>query len=583
MLEIGQLLDNKYRILDVIGKGGMSIVYLARNEKANKSWAVKEVRKIGEEDLEIKKNSLIAETEMLKVLSNKHLPTIADIIETEDTYQVVMDYIEGNDLEKILNESGAQPCEKVVEWGKQLCDVLGYLHTREKPIIYRDLKPSNIMLKPDGNIMLIDFGTAREIKFEGANDTTSLGTRGYAAPEQFGRNAHTDARTDIYCLGTTMYHLVTNRRPLIDPPYVMLPIREINPSLSSGLEKIIIKCTQSDPDKRYQSCAELMYALEHISIMEEEHRQKQKGKLCVFLVSVIMIFLSLSVSLFGGINAQSVKSQNIDTYIAEANKETNTKSEREKAYKKAISLDATNEEFYNGLLELYLMYNDTGVSEQNSLSMEEVTQLDALSLSNEKNISPLTQLKINNKSGYEEFCMKMGICCWYYYKSSTKTESKASEWFKRYLDSIGDEITEESEFIKVYYSIGQCKNEQTARKLEKKAQYEELWKLINNLYTICSETKDEEALILGSKEILTEIDNNCEVFSEMESIKSENLKKMIKDIKNIIDDIYIKSDIDVRNLIDEQFKTINVDGSETDREGYFNTIINKIDDNYRGG
>ena len=182
MLEIGQLVDNKYRILDIVGKGGMSVVYLARNARANKSWAIKEVRKVGEENLEVKRNSLVAETEMLKNLSHPNLPTIVDVIETADTYLVVMDYIEGNDLGVILKEFGAQPQEKVVQWGLQLCDVLEYLHTRPKPIIYRDLKPANIMLKPDGNIMLIDFGTAREIKIADANDTISLGTRGYAAP-----------------------------------------------------------------------------------------------------------------------------------------------------------------------------------------------------------------------------------------------------------------------------------------------------------------------------------------------------------------------------------------------------------------
>ena len=200
-LQIGQLVDNKYRILDVVGRGGMSVVYLARNERANKNWAIKEVRKIGEENLEVKKNSLIAETEMLKNLSHPNLPTIVDVIETNDTFLVVMDYIEGNDLGKVLGEFGAQPQKKVVEWGLQLCDVLEYLHTRPKPIIYRDLKPANIMLKPNGkDIMLIDFGTAREVKIADANDTISLGTRGYAAPEQFGANAKTDARTDIYCL-----------------------------------------------------------------------------------------------------------------------------------------------------------------------------------------------------------------------------------------------------------------------------------------------------------------------------------------------------------------------------------------------
>lgn len=577
MLEIGQLLDNKYRILDVIGRGGMSVVYLARNEKANKSWAVKEIRKIGEENLEIKKNSLIAETNILKNLSNKHLPAIVDVIETEDTYQVVMDYIEGNDLGKMLKDSGAQPSERVVEWGKQLCDVLGYLHSREKPIIYRDLKPDNIMLKPDGNIVLIDFGTAREVKIEGQNDTTSLGTRGYAAPEQFGKNAHTDARTDIYCLGTTMYHLVTNHIP----PYVIESVRDINPSVSKGLEQIIIKCTQIDPNERYQSCAELMYAFDNIDLIDEEHRKKQKKKISIFMTSVAMMLVSVFVAIFGYVNAQSVKAQNIDTYIAEANKETNTKADREKAYEQAILLDYGNKDFYEGLLQLYLSYSDVGDAEENKLSVIEVTKLDALSLPNGNNISPLAEFSRINKSDYEDFCKKTGLACWYYYNSSTKPKTKASEWFKRYIDSVGEENTNDAEFVKVYYSIGQCVNKSEARIEEKKKQCEEIWKLINNLDEMCSETEEREAVILGSKEIINEINDYCEYFSVMDSIKSQDLITKVTNIKNRIDKIYNQSDIYIKKLIDEQFMTINALGIRIEREGYFDTIINKIENNYR--
>jgi serine/threonine protein kinase len=165
-LETGALLDGKYRILHEVGRGGMSIVYMAINEKANKTWAVKEVRKDGVLDFEAVRQGLIVETEMLKRLRHPNLPSIIDIIEDEDTLIIVMDYIEGVPLSKVLSEYGAQPQEYVIEWGKQLCDVLSYLHSQDPPIIYRDMKPSNVMLKPDGNLALIDFGTpsAREAR-----------------------------------------------------------------------------------------------------------------------------------------------------------------------------------------------------------------------------------------------------------------------------------------------------------------------------------------------------------------------------------------------------------------------------------
>ena len=262
MLQIGSLVDGKYKILNKVGQGGMSVVYLAMNEKANKQWAVKEVRKDGVLDFEAVKQGLVAETDILKRLDHPYLPSIIDVIDTDESFIIIMDYIQGNSLNKALDEFGAQPQDEVIKWAKQLCDVLGYLHTRTPPIIYRDMKPANVMLKPDGNISLIDFGTAREYKEKNLADTTCLGTVGYAAPEQFGGMGQTDARTDIYCLGATLYHLVTGKNPC-EPPYEIRPIREINPNLSSGLERIILKCTQRDPNDRYQSAAELMYALEH--------------------------------------------------------------------------------------------------------------------------------------------------------------------------------------------------------------------------------------------------------------------------------------------------------------------------------
>ena len=245
MLKIGSVIDGKYKVLSEIGHGGMSVVYLAINEKANKPWAIKEVRKNGVKDFEIVRQSLLVETDLLKKLSHPNLPSIVDIIDYDDNFLIVMDYIEGNTLEHTLKEQGAQKQEDVVDWAIQLCDVLDYLHNCKPPIIYRDMKPSNIMLKSDGQVVLIDFGTAREFKKANVADTTCLGTQGFAAPEQFGGMGQTDARTDIYCLGATMYYIVTGHNPS-EPPYEMYPIRKWNQNLSSGLESIILKCSISE-------------------------------------------------------------------------------------------------------------------------------------------------------------------------------------------------------------------------------------------------------------------------------------------------------------------------------------------------
>lgn len=273
----GNIIDNKYEILKEIGHGGMSVVYLAMDLRLNKQWAVKEIEKrSNDKNNQVVVQSLLVEAEMMKKLDHPALPRIVDIIDSGRTIYVVMDYIEGESLDRILEQNGAQPQELVIDWAKQLCDVLRYLHSQNPPIIYRDMKPANVMLKPEGNLKVIDFGIAREYKEHNLKDTVNLGTRGYAAPEQFGGMGQTDARTDIYCLGATLYHLVTGQSPG-EPPYEIKPIRQWNPTLSSGLEAIINKCTQANPDDRYQTCDELMYALEHYTEADESYK-KNSGK-----------------------------------------------------------------------------------------------------------------------------------------------------------------------------------------------------------------------------------------------------------------------------------------------------------------
>lgn len=349
MLEIGSVIDGKYKILNVVGKGGMSVVYLAMNERANKQWAIKEVRKDGMQSFEVVKQNLVAETDLLKKLNHPHLPSIIDVIDCDDTFLIVMDYIEGNPLSKALETSGAQSQDDVIEWAKQLCDVLGYLHSRKPPIIYRDMKPSNVMLKPDGNVMLIDFGTAREFKSTSVADTTCLGTQGYAAPEQFGGHGQTDARTDIYCLGATMYHLVTGHNPAT-PPYEMYPIRQWNPMLSSGLEEIILKCTQRNPEDRYQSCAELLYALDHYKDLDIENKKVQSFKWKTFIASFIMTIVMLvgTIGFSAGLTVQT--SSTYESYIANGESAV-SQDAAEKYYLDAINVDPANPLAYQKLLE----------------------------------------------------------------------------------------------------------------------------------------------------------------------------------------------------------------------------------------
>lgn len=447
MLEIGSLVDGKYKILNKIGQGGMSVVYLAMNEKANKQWAIKEVRKDGRQNYEVVRQGLIAETDILKRLNHPNLPSIVDVIDDGESFLIVMDYIEGKPLSNALKELGAQPQEFVVEWAKQLCDVLGYLHSRIPPIIYRDMKPSNVMLKPDGNVTLIDFGTAREFKSDRVEDTTCLGTQGYAAPEQFGGRGQTDARTDIYCLGATMYHLVTGHNPA-KPPYEMYPIRQWNPNLSSGLEQIILKCTRKNPEDRYQNCAELMYALDHYNELDYEYKKKQRVKFGVFVASALLTIGLGGTSFYAHAKENSIRSTTYDSYLLKAEQSVDN-STYEDYIKKAVQLDPSRADGFTNLLE---HYTKDGVFEEAEAST--ITKL-----VNEND----NQMKADQVN-FANFAYKMGAAYWYNYGKITDGVAEyngmipqATSWFNQ-VELVKEENgkTNKAEYnnAQIYAKIG---------------------------------------------------------------------------------------------------------------------------------
>lgn len=377
MTKEGTVLDGKYEIWKEVGRGGMSIVYLARDNRLNKQWAVKEIKNDGSKSTQTLLKGLEREANILKNVDHPVLPRIVDIINQDGTIYVVMDFIEGTTISDRLKKEGAQPQETVIEWGLQLASALDYLHCMNPPVIYRDMKPSNVMIKPEGGVKLIDFGTAKEYIIENNADTTALGTRGYAAPEQFGDAQgrgiyNTDARTDIYNLGATLYHIVTGMNPC-EPPYEIKPIREWNPMLSSGLEKIILKCTQADPNDRYQSCKELMYALEHYDELDDEYRKKNKRKVVTFAVAATATVASLVTTIVGYNGLQRIKLDNYNTYIETGNdyKIEGDYMKAAEQYKNAFSLDGSDAEAYDKFIQVYIdAYNDVNLDEESKPDLE---------------------------------------------------------------------------------------------------------------------------------------------------------------------------------------------------------------------
>lgn len=455
MQQNGKIIDGKYKILTKIGQGGMSTVYLAMDKRLNKQWAIKEIRKEKHNSNNaIVVKSILAEAQLMKKLDHAALPRIVDIIEDNEAIYVVMDYIEGETLSKILREYGPQPEETVIEWAKQLCEVLDYLHTRQPAVIYRDMKPSNVMLKPDGKIKVIDFGIAREYKENNNSDTVSLGTRGYAAPEQFGGKGQTDARTDVYCLGVTLYHLVTGKSPC-EEPYEIYPIRRWNPALSGGLEKIIIKCTRPDPNDRYQSCAQMLYDLNHYKEIDDEYTRRQKQKLAAFVTTAAISVMGLTTGIASSIYADSANNANYDVIVEHAQKENNADKKKEYLYQ-AIDIKPSDIKAYEELIEVYKSDYIYSLSEEQEF----------ISVVNEHN----SELKQNKE--YLKLSFQIGKLYWYYYDyassegdnadNQTVRMKAATGWFREASGNNSDSKNisyiknqKELNMAQIYADIGQ--------------------------------------------------------------------------------------------------------------------------------
>ena len=198
---------------------------------------------------------------MLAQLAHPNIPKVTDYFTENNKHYIVMEFVPGETLEDHLVRQRA-PCneQEVRQWAGQLCDVLAYLHSQNPPIIFRDLKPGNIMLTPQGQIKLVDFGIARLFKPGKASDTQVVGTPGFASPEQYGRG-QTDGRSDVYSLGVVLHHLLTLHDPTTTP-FALPPVRQLQPSVSLPMEQAIAKATQTAAASRFRDVREMQRALD---------------------------------------------------------------------------------------------------------------------------------------------------------------------------------------------------------------------------------------------------------------------------------------------------------------------------------
>lgn len=265
-LTSGSILEGRYLIQGVLGHGGMGSVYRARDmhfPSVTKLVAVKEM--VNQVSDPVVKNTIVRnferEANLLASLDHRAIPRIYDYFSVRERSYLVLEYIQGNDLDAMLSSStDAFPEERVVQWAIELCDVLSYLHNHQpEPIIFRDIKPSNIMINPQDHAILVDFGIAKHFQY--GQKGTMVGTEGYSPPEQYRGEATPIA--DLYALGATMHQLLTRRDPRLEAPFTFgeRPIRSINPSVSTALESVINRALEYSPEMRYRSAEEMRLAI----------------------------------------------------------------------------------------------------------------------------------------------------------------------------------------------------------------------------------------------------------------------------------------------------------------------------------
>jgi hypothetical protein len=273
--ELVDLLHGRYRLLQVLGSGGFAVVYRAADlQQAGEAVAIKQIRLSGLSPQEMRDatDTFNREVQALMPLHHPHLPHLHHHFSDQDRYYLVMDFLEGQSLDHYLVTAtqacrSRLPLSEVLALALQLCSALGYLHQREPPIIFRDLKPANIMRSPGGHLSLIDFGIARRFKPGQARDTMPLGSPGYAAPEQYGR-AQTTPRSDIYGLGALLHFLLSGTDPA-DRPLHFAPLSLGEDAPRRELAELVMQMVELDASQRPQSIEEVGTRLQGLKMQIE--------------------------------------------------------------------------------------------------------------------------------------------------------------------------------------------------------------------------------------------------------------------------------------------------------------------------
>lgn len=437
-LKVGDIVEGSWEVIKQIGQGGSATVYLVRDIELNRLLALKEVPVRGTKEGERQARAVIAEVNLLKSLSHPSIPRIIKMTKDDHSLLIVMDYIEGYSLRDLIAKTSYIDEKSIVRWGLALCDTLKYLHNRSPKVIYRDLKPHNVMLSNENHLFLMDFGISREVgpDFDYRSEP-KLGTKGYAAPEMRTKEAWFDERSDIYALGRTLYFLATRNSPSIEilqdgRKLPILPIRQYDASRSVGLEKIIEKATAFKPQDRYQSVEEMIYDLKNIDKMSEGYIKKIKKRATTIYTLFGTLVLGVLLLGTGVLYSQMSTTDSYNQALA-----TGKTSQDIDSLLKASKILPSEVEPY---LELVKIYRSSG----HFTSEDEFQLLGAL----QSNIPSL-----KGKEGAGDLLYQVGQLYWFYYPQNGQT--KSVPWFEQAKEfGVSDK---NQHLLSIYLELGTFK------------------------------------------------------------------------------------------------------------------------------
>lgn len=497
-----RILNGRYEILKCIHSKGMSNVYIVQDENLGKQWCLKEIRKSEAGKKNIEYISLLQEANILRTLNNERIPRITAIDDEGDSLFVIMDFLDGMTLKDFVEEKGKIPENMAVKWMIQIAQTVGYLHSErgnKKPIFYRDMKPDNLMIRSNGTINIFDFGISIRVEDKNQLPNYTLGTPGYAAPEQKKKNLPIDLRSDIYSMGMTFYFMLTGIDPKGFINGKLKPISDWSPEISPALIDIVNKCIEEDPNNRFQDCEELQYALETYKSFDEKNKSSVKKKI-ITVFSIALVGLVMSVGSIIPFNLYNVQNAEIyENAVAVAKQ-----SGRLEDYNKAISLNPL-------ILEPYLDFIEV-IKSDGIFSVEDEEML-------LNNINPnLSVLKEDDS--YGELAYEIGKLYWFYYDGEDSGQLVSIKWFEDAI-SEGYNVDEAT----VYYNLALFQRDisKSVKEASDEGMYRAYW---SNLLSIQN---------TNTSDIVT-IQTNISI-AECISTYAYNLRKDGVEYQDIIDEI----------------------------------------------